>query len=223
MQNPPIEPEGEPPDDLINENQFGENHFGLPETRVATPVQEALKLAVGELEVGELAVLETVKEPQFYTLDLRFIKSERLGNTIFTAVLLLGALTWIAIRWWMHGIDLFLEILTGASVVVVAFVALFSWIWPRKNYEHTRWRASDTGLEVHKGVFWQHRIIVPMSRVQHADVTQGPMQRLFGLGTLVVHTAGTSHASVELAGIDHQAAIEVRDLIIRFRSIELGS
>ena len=45
---------------------------------------------------------------------------------------------------------------------------------------------------------------VPRSRVQHTDVSQGPLERNHGLGTLVVYTAGTDHAKVELGGLDHR-------------------
>ena len=46
-------------------------------------------------------------------------------------------------------------------------------------------------------------IHVPRSRVQHTDVSQGPVERRFGLGTLVIYTAGTDYARVDLAGLDH--------------------
>lgn len=243
MQIPPIEPEGERPDDVIKDSRneftdrliqsgnpqsssslsgiFSENSGGNPDDPGRDLSNEAGELPVASgTHSSEIAISD---EPRFYTLDLRFIKSERVGNAVFTCLVFLGALIWIAIRWWMEGVDLFQEILAGASIVVVVIIAVFSWIWPKKEFQHTQWRATDAGLEIHKGVLWRHRIIVPMTRVQHADVTQGPVQRMFGLGTLVVHTAGTSNASVDLAGIDHQAAIEVRDMIIRFRSDKRAS
>jgi membrane protein YdbS with pleckstrin-like domain len=159
---------------------------------------------------------------QFYTLDHRFVREDRLGKLIFTGLVAAGATIWMAIHWWLHGADLFFQMLAHVSLLLVTALALFSMVWPRQIFQRTRWRADTSGLEIQKGVIWRHRIIVPLSRVQHADVTQGPVQRLFGLGTLVVHTAGTSNASVELAGIDHQAAVEVRDMIIRFRSVAGG-
>jgi uncharacterized protein len=237
MQNFQFEPDGDHPDDSINESDtrdpdqwhssaepnsasapdsnFGVETAGNPPLVRESPLEFGDSLNPGDVHSIDPGIFD---KTQFYTLDSRFIKSERLGNTIFTCLVLLGALIWMAIRLWMEGADLFLAILAGASLVVVTMLAILAWIWPKKEFRHTQWRATEAGLEIHKGVIWRHRIIVPMSRVQHADVTQGPIQRMFGLGTLVVHTAGTSNASVDLAGIDHQAAIEVRDMIIRFRS-----
>jgi membrane protein YdbS with pleckstrin-like domain len=46
--------------------------------------------------------------------------------------------------------------------------------------------------------------------VQHTDVSQGPLERRFGLGTLVIYTAGTAHSRVNLEGLDHEVARRIR-------------
>ena len=58
-------------------------------------------------------------------------------------------------------------------------------------------------------------INVPRSRVQHTDVSQGPIERGFGLGTLVIYTAGTEHARVELHGLEHGTALHIRDHLLK--------
>ncbi len=55
---------------------------------------------------------------------------------------------------------------------------------------------------------------MPRSRVQHTDVSQGPLERRFDLATLVLHTAGTQHAAVSLGGLSHKAALAIRDYLI---------
>ncbi len=55
---------------------------------------------------------------------------------------------------------------------------------------------------------------MPRSRVQHTDVSQGPLERSHGLGTLVIYTAGTEHARVELGGLDHGTALLIRDHLL---------
>lgn len=87
-------------------------------------------------------------------------------------------------------------------------------VWPKLTFRNTRWRLNETGLEIQRGVWWKHQIAVPTARVQHVDVSQGPVQRLFELGTLTIHTAGTSNASVELTGLEHSQALRLRDRLI---------
>jgi hypothetical protein len=39
---------------------------------------------------------------------------------------------------------------------------------------------------------------------------QGPLERRFGLGTLVTYTAGTSHSKVNVSGLDFEVARRIR-------------
>ncbi len=72
--------------------------------------------------------------------------------------------------------------------------------WAEREYRHTFYRLDAQGIEIRRGVYWRVVINVPRSRVQHTDVSQGPVERRYGLGTLVIYTAGTDHAKVDLAG-----------------------
>ena len=55
---------------------------------------------------------------------------------------------------------------------------------------------------------------VPRSRVQHTDVSQGPLERRYGVGTLVIHTAGTDDAVVTQRGLTHGTALAIRDHLL---------
>ena len=50
--------------------------------------------------------------------------------------------------------------------------------------------------------------------MQHIDVSQGPLERSYGLGTLQIFTAGTHYAHVGLAGLAHPAAVTIRDHLL---------
>lgn len=83
--------------------------------------------------------------------------------------------------------------------------------WPPIDYRHVSYRVDEHGIEIRRGVYWRKVINVPRSRVQHTDVAQGPLERRYGLGTLVIYTAGTDHAKVMLAGLDHEVAMRIRE------------
>ena len=70
------------------------------------------------------------------------------------------------------------------------------------------------GIEIRRGVFWRTIISIPRSRVQHTDVSQGPLERTHELGTLVVYTAGTDHARVDLSGLAHARALRIREHLL---------
>jgi membrane protein YdbS with pleckstrin-like domain len=103
--------------------------------------------------------------------------------------------------------------LTG-WLVLVGLLAVWSIGWPVLAYRRTSYRVDEQGIQIRRGVLWRTVSSVPRSRVQHTDVSQGPLERSFGLATLIVHTAGTHNASVSLGGLEHQVALRIRDHLI---------
>lgn len=78
-----------------------------------------------------------------------------------------------------------------------------------------RWGFAFTGRELHVASGWltQVHTIVPVRRVQHIDLAQGPIERRHGLAALVLHTAGTEHSRVSLPGLLREEAEAIRDAI----------
>jgi uncharacterized protein len=193
----------------------------LPETVHAAatdPIPDASQDASSSATTADPSSALVWPPEDFFTLDSRHIRADRMAGLIFSAMILLGSVIGIGIMVFASGWDIVTSIVLAGCLLLLAAVTVLGWIWPKWEFALTRWRLNPSGLEIHKGVLWRHRVVVPLSRVQHADVTQGPLQRWYGIGTLVVHTAGTSHASVELQGIDHEGAVQLRDTIVRFRS-----
>jgi membrane protein YdbS with pleckstrin-like domain len=110
--------------------------------------------------------------------------------------------------WWLS----FFFLLVWAAVN-----GLLAWHlqrWPAIAHRHTAYRVDQQGIEIRRGVIWRKIINVPRSRVQHTDVSQGPLERRYGLGTLVIYTAGTDHARVALSGLEHNIALGIREHLL---------
>lgn len=95
-------------------------------------------------------------------------------------------------------------------------VALGWWlqVWPAIYYRHASYIVDANGIEIREGVVWRAVTNVPRSRVQHTDVSQGPLERRFGVATLVIHTAGTEDAVVTQQGLAHATALAIRDHLL---------
>ena len=107
--------------------------------------------------------------------------------------------------------------LAAAGGVWVLFSGLLAWraqAWPEIAYRHASYKVDAQGIEIRRGVFWRTITSIPRSRVQHTDVSQGPLQRTHELGTLVVYTAGTDHARVDLPGLTHARALRIREHLL---------
>jgi uncharacterized protein len=101
-----------------------------------------------------------------------------------------------------------------APLFVVAVGLTLSWTWPEAYYRHLRFGIDETGIAIERGIFWRSRIAVPRMRIQHTDVSQGPLQRRFGVGTLKLYTAGSRYTKIELPGLTHAEAIALRDALL---------
>lgn len=148
-------------------------------------------------------------------LDPRVIPFDRLVGCITTIVLAAILLFMLLGAWLGGGLPGWATMAAGpAWSLLVAALAWHTYRWPEIAYARTSYVLDAQGLEIRAGVFWRRIVSVPRSRVQHIDVTQGPMQRSYGLATLVVFTAGTAHSSVPLGGLAHETALAVRDLLL---------
>ena len=98
-------------------------------------------------------------------------------------------------------------------LAVLALGVLATLVLPRRRYRRWGYREGEDELEIRRGMLVRVRTIVPFGRVQHIDVAQGPVQRRFGLATLILHTAGTQSAAVPLPGLLHGEAEAMRDRI----------
>jgi len=150
------------------------------------------------------------------SLDPRVIPLQRIQGSLFIAAIALISLIGISIAT-LVGDDMprFVAIgLFALWAVLAAGGAVFALRWPARDYEHTSFRIDDEGIEIRRGVYWRIVLNVPRSRVQHIDVSQGPIERRFGLGTLVIYTAGTEHARVVLEGLPHERALQIREQLL---------
>ena len=99
------------------------------------------------------------------------------------------------------------------GLVWLAAIGMVTWIAYRR-WRASFWKLDDTGLHVRRGRMWRKEVLVPRSRVQHLDIERGPIERRYGLATLIVHTAGTRQHALRLAGLPDADAVALRDALV---------
>lgn len=102
----------------------------------------------------------------------------------------------------------------GLIIGPVALLALIAILRiPMRRHLARGYTMGDDRLRVVRGILFRHDTVVPFGRVQHIDVNQGPLERMFNIATLTLHTAGTHNASVHLPGLEQGLAREMREEI----------
>jgi membrane protein YdbS with pleckstrin-like domain len=156
-----------------------------------------------------------VADGREHQLDPRVLPLQRTVGWI-TAGVIAGISFAMLLVFWVAGSLSAIGILLS-GLLWYAAVGLLAWHmhrWPAIEYRYASYRVDDLGLQIKSGVFWRTVVNVPRSRVQHTDVSQGPLERKYGLGTLVVYTAGTDHARVSLGGLEHGLALRIRSHLL---------
>ncbi|HEU4819552.1 MAG TPA: PH domain-containing protein [Qipengyuania sp.] len=101
---------------------------------------------------------------------------------------------------------------TGLVIAPIALAAALAIARvPLRRYHATGYSVGLDRLRIVRGLWFRSDTVVPFGRVQHIDVGQGPLERLYGLATLTVHTAGTHNASVLLPGLTNEHAMALRE------------
>ncbi len=97
----------------------------------------------------------------------------------------------------------------GGVIFVLAFV--FGVVHAVLRYRIWRFQVREGSLYLERGVVRRVRTVVPYVRIQHVDVSRGPIERLFGLATTVVYTAGSRGADVSIPGLTPESANDLQD------------
>jgi membrane protein YdbS with pleckstrin-like domain len=102
--------------------------------------------------------------------------------------------------------------------LLLAAVATYVLKYPPARHRHLRYRVDDVGITIRDGVFWRDWSALPRVRIQHTDVSQGPLQRRYGVADLKLYTAGSRFTRIALPGLEHAVALALRDELQRHAS-----
>ena len=141
-------------------------------------------------------------------LDPRAKTLWRISNVLGTLPLLVGGAFGSSILLRVVEVPLLLGVLPflAAAALVVVFVGVV----PGLRWRRWRYEIREDEVDLQRGIFWVSRTLVPLARIQHVDTRQGPLQRRFGLATVVFYTAAGPNEIPELSA---PVADRVRDRI----------
>lgn len=150
--------------------------------------------------------------PEFHSLDPRVVSLWRITHLIGFGVLLFVELVAAIILAWREP-----AAFPWIVVAWMVFAALFLWLslWrPQRLYGAWGYRIDEKVLETRSGLIFRMLRLLPLSRLQHVDLHRGPLERAFGLASLVLHTAGTHEANITIPGLDEKEAVRLRDHLV---------
>jgi uncharacterized protein len=97
----------------------------------------------------------------------------------------------------------------GAAVGALLLTGL-ALVFLRNRFRSWAYQERQEDLVVRRGVAFQRMSIVPYGRMQYVDVTAGPVERLFKLATIKLHTAAAT-TDARIPGLERDEAARLRD------------
>ena len=101
----------------------------------------------------------------------------------------------------------------AAAVIAVGAVAagaaLALW-FARNRFRSWAYQERDEDLIVERGVLIRRLSVVPYGRMQFVNVTAGPVDRVFRLATVRLHTAAAA-SDARIPGLEREEAARLRD------------
>jgi membrane protein YdbS with pleckstrin-like domain len=168
-----------------------------------------------ELEATPAGAVESEPTPSEERLDPRVVPYWTVANLI--GALVLGAITAIGATWLRSEFPERAAWIAAAAWAVGVLLLLSVVAQPMLAYATWRYGIDRELLVARYGILFRDEKAIPISRLQHVDLRRGPIERLFGLATLVVFTAGTEGATFRVPGLAAELARALRDRILAAR------
>lgn len=95
-------------------------------------------------------------------------------------------------------------------VVLVALFVVLGWVLVGRNARWWGYAERDEDLYVKHGVMFRAMVVVPYGRMQYVDVQSGPLEQLFKIASVHLHTASPG-TSARIPGLPADEAARLRD------------
>jgi membrane protein YdbS with pleckstrin-like domain len=149
---------------------------------------------------------------EYNKLNINSIKSWLISRAIVTAitsVLLIGGDYFLTAK---------LQVLKGAPSVyvnvgigiIISLMILNTIVYPSLEYKQWRYIITKDKVEFSEGIYWTKTVVIPIVRVQHIKINQGPINRKFNLADLQIYTAGGIH---KIPNIEMEKADEISNFL----------
>lgn len=175
----------------------------LEEDEAFEPLPEFINEQVFDLQLPQIATLE------YSPLEKNLLKADIIWSIIFFSVIFIisSVLKYIVEAEWM--VDYGVYIWMGLGVLFLVSLVFVYYSFLKKSYAI---RQKD--IVFNSGLFWQSSIVIPFNRVQHCEVSQGPIDRLYKLAELKIFTAGGASSDLSISGLTPETAARIKDFIV---------
>jgi membrane protein YdbS with pleckstrin-like domain len=97
--------------------------------------------------------------------------------------------------------------------VVWVLLVCFQFYVQQRSFSIMAYAIRDKDILFRRGWLVRKFRTCPFNRIQHSSISSGPLERRYGLSTLILYTAGTDDSDVRIAGLLASEALTLKEWI----------
>ena len=149
--------------------------------------------------------LPEIEQVSFTSLERDYLYMRLTSTSLFT--LIIGSGIWISTLFndwpFYYAFYPFL----GLMLIMM----LVQWL----GFKVKGYALREKDISYKSGLIFFHFTTIPFNRIQHCEVSQGALGKLFDLASVNVYTAGGSGSDITIKGLKKEEAHKLRDFIIK--------
>ena len=153
--------------------------------------------------------LPSIGDLNFKSLESKYFSVMLFNSTIFY-LLLIGAMITV---WVLDKEGNIKEYFQWALLVLLTMFLLNLFLL-YKSFQFKAYAFRQKDISYKSGWLWRKITTVPFNRVQHCEVSQGVIDRYFGLSKIKIFTAGGSSSDVSIPGLLPDEAEDLKSFIL---------
>lgn len=161
-------------------------------------------------EPVEVNQLPRAEELSLVPVERTYLNVLRIHWAIVTGILLIGL---AALFYWVKPLQDMKWISIGIAGWLL--VTLLWYLVMQKSFQYKSYAIRDKDMIYQTGWIIRHIHTCPFNRIQHITVTIGPFERRWGLATLVLYTAGSNNADMQISGLQEPVARSLKAWITK--------
>jgi membrane protein YdbS with pleckstrin-like domain len=104
-------------------------------------------------------------------------------------------------------------LITGSIIAVAVLIAIYSVVIITFGFIKKGYLVRENDISFQKGLIIFTSTSVPFNRIQHVEVSQGILAKIFKLSVVKIYTAGGSTSDLSIPGLPAETAVKLKDFL----------
>jgi hypothetical protein len=153
----------------------------------------------------DLAFLPKYEQVAFSSVSSKYLIKMNIQTGIFMLVLTIA----LGVFWFFQLNNMQSGIIFG--FVLVAFIFRF---WNNyKLLQSLGYAVREKDIIYKRGFIFNKTTVIPFNRVQHASISRGIWDKLLGISSLNIFTAGGGASDISIPGLEPEMAVQLKEAI----------